>query len=297
MALARMSAAVSRLSSAVRAPTMRRPMTRAGGWFLGWNAFVQLPAFLVYFAAATAEVARTPFDLPEGEAEIVAGYHLEYGGMKWSLFFMAEYFGLTALSGLGVTIFLGGWQAPLPALAFIPSYCWFAAKLLTLLFVFIWIRATFPRLRIDQLTRLAWKFLVPLALINLLTTAFWSLTGGWTGLLAFARWPVAGALGTTQLISANCSLLMWWSILMKCFFAPMRCAAVPTRCHVEMSTAIFPIKNVPVATSDCCKNANPTAMRRLNPRKIDFRLGMDSPLVKKRAISSFILFYLEWLAS
>ena len=107
---------------------------------------------------------------------------------------MAEYFGMCALSGMAVTLFLGGWQAPFPALGFIPSYCWFSAKLLALLFVFMWIRATFPRLRIDQLTRLAWKFLVPLALVNLFTAAFWVLSAGWNGPLAFARWLMAGAL-------------------------------------------------------------------------------------------------------
>jgi NADH-quinone oxidoreductase subunit H len=173
---------------------------RQGTWLFGvlpqWNIFTPwgLAGFLIFLVSALAESNRSPFDLPEAESELIAGHLTEYSGFKYALFFMAEYFGMCALSGMAVTLYLGGWQAPFPTLAFIPSYCWFAAKLLALLFVFIWIRATFPRLRIDQLTRLAWKFLVPLALINLLTTAFWSLTGGWTGLLAFARWPVAGAL-------------------------------------------------------------------------------------------------------
>jgi NADH-quinone oxidoreductase subunit H len=104
---------------------------------------------------------------------------------------MAEYFGMCALSGMGVTLFLGGWQAPLPSLEIIPSYVWFAVKLLTLLLTFIWIRATFPRLRIDQLTRLAWKFLVPLALINLGVAAFWARTDEWSGALQIVRWLVA----------------------------------------------------------------------------------------------------------
>jgi NADH-quinone oxidoreductase subunit H len=98
---------------------------------------------------------------------------------------------MCALSGLGVTLFLGGWQAPLPFLTFIPSYFWFVTKLLALLLLFIWIRATLPRLRMDQLTRLAWKFLVPLALINLGTAAFWSLTAGWSGALQLVRWVIA----------------------------------------------------------------------------------------------------------
>ena len=170
------------------------------GWVLGfvphWHVFTPwgFAGFVIFMVAALAESNRSPFDMPEAESELIAGHLTEYSGFKYAFFFMAEYFGMCALSGMAVTLYLGGWQAPFPALDFIPSYCWFAAKLLALLFVFIWIRATFPRLRIDQLTRLAWKFLVPLALINLLTTAFWSLTGGWTGLLAFARWPVAGAL-------------------------------------------------------------------------------------------------------
>ena len=95
---------------------------------------------------------------------------------------------------MGVTLFLGGWQAPLPFLEIIPSYVWFTLKLFGLLLAFMWVRATFPRLRIDQLTRLAWKFLVPLALINLGTAAFWSLTSAWEGPLQLARWAIAVAL-------------------------------------------------------------------------------------------------------
>jgi len=95
---------------------------------------------------------------------------------------------------MAITLFLGGWRAPLPFLEFIPSYAWFGAKLLMLLLLFIWIRGTFPRLRIDQLTRLAWKFLVPLALVNLGTAAFWSLTSGWSGALQLVRWGLTIAL-------------------------------------------------------------------------------------------------------
>jgi NADH-quinone oxidoreductase subunit H len=107
---------------------------------------------------------------------------------------MAEYFGMIALSGMAITLFLGGWQAPLPFLEFVPSYVWFALKLLALLLGFIWLRATLPRLRMDQLTRLAWKFLVPLALVNLGTAAFWQLTAHWDGPLSAARWVVAAVL-------------------------------------------------------------------------------------------------------
>ena len=129
--------------------------------------------------SALAESNRSPFDLPEAESELIAGHLTEYSGFKYALFFMAEYFGMCSLSGMAVTLFLGGWQAPLPFLQVLPSYAWFAVKLLTILLGFIWIRATLPRLRIDQLTRFAWKFLVPLALINLVTAAFWHLSANW----------------------------------------------------------------------------------------------------------------------
>ncbi len=171
-----------------------------GGWTLGvlphW--FVLTPwgfaGFVIFMIAALAESNRSPFDLPEAESELIAGHLTEYSGFKYALFFMAEYFGMCALCGMAVTLVLGGWQAPCAALECIPSYAWFGAKLLTLLLGFIWIRATLPRLRMDQLTRLAWKFLVPLALINLGTAAFWSLTAGWTGGLQLVRWAVALAL-------------------------------------------------------------------------------------------------------
>ncbi len=101
---------------------------------------------------------------------------------------------MIALSGMAITLFLGGWQAPSPYLEFIPSYLWFGGKLIVLLIGFIWIRATFPRLRMDQLTRFAWKFLVPLALINLANAAFWSLTAQWSGPLQIVRWLVSAAV-------------------------------------------------------------------------------------------------------
>jgi NADH-quinone oxidoreductase subunit H len=158
-----------------------------------WLVFTPCGAagFAIFMVSALAESNRSPFDLPEAESELIAGHLTEYSGFKYALFFMAEYLGMCALSGMAVTLFLGGWHAPLPFLEFIPSYVWFAVKLLSLLFGFIWIRATLPRLRIDQLTRLAWKFLVPLALVNLATTGFWSLTYQWTGPLQLLRWAVA----------------------------------------------------------------------------------------------------------
>jgi NADH-quinone oxidoreductase subunit H len=175
--------------------TTRIVEAQAGSMF-SWHVFTPwgLAAFVIFFISALAESNRSPFDLPEAESELIAGHLTEYSGFKYALFFMAEYFGMCALSGMGVTLFLGGWQAPAPFLEIIPSYVWFAVKLLALLLAFIWIRATFPRLRIDQLTRLAWKFLVPLALINLGVAGFWALTTGWAPGLQIIRWPLALAL-------------------------------------------------------------------------------------------------------
>jgi NADH-quinone oxidoreductase subunit H len=151
-------------------------------------------AFVIFLVAALAETNRSPFDLPEAESELIAGHLTEYSGFKYALFFMAEYFGLFALSGLGITLFLGGWQAPFPFLEFIPSYLWFMGKLVAMVGFFIWIRGTLLRLRIDQLTRLAWQGLVPLALINLANAGFWALTAGWSPALQVLRWVVSAAV-------------------------------------------------------------------------------------------------------
>jgi NADH-quinone oxidoreductase subunit H len=171
-----------------------------GGWTWGvlphWHVFTPwgFAGFVIFLVAALAESNRSPFDLPEAESELIAGHLTEYSGFKYALFFMAEYFGLTALSGLGVTLFLGGWQAPFAFLEFIPSWLWFMGKLAGMIVFFIWIRGTLLRLRIDQLTRLAWKFLVPLALLNVGNAAFWSLTAGWTGPLVLVRWGISAAI-------------------------------------------------------------------------------------------------------
>ena len=161
-------------------------------WFVftPWGA----AGFVIFLVSALAESNRSPFDLPEAESELIAGHLTEYSGFKYALFFMAEYFGLTALSGLGVTLFLGGWQAPCAALQFIPSYLWFMGKLIGMIVFFIWVRGTLLRLRIDQLTRLSWQFLVPLALVNLGNAAFWALTPGWSGPLQLVRWGVSLAI-------------------------------------------------------------------------------------------------------
>jgi NADH-quinone oxidoreductase subunit H len=129
--------------------------------------------FVLFMIAATAESNRSPFDLPEGESEIIAGYFTEYSGFKFALFFLGEYLGMFAISGLGITLFLGGWSAPLSFLTWIPSWIWFFAKLLAIIAIFIWVRGTLPRLRMDQLMNFAWKFMLPMTLIVILSAGLW----------------------------------------------------------------------------------------------------------------------------
>ena len=131
--------------------------------------------FVLFMIAATAESNRSPFDLPEGESEIIAGYYIEYSGFKFALFFLGEYLGMFATSGLAITLFLGGWSAPFSFLTWIPSYLWFFLKLLVFIAAFIWVRGTFPRLRMDQLMGFAWKFMLPMTLLNLIDDAVWHL--------------------------------------------------------------------------------------------------------------------------
>lgn len=140
-------------------------------WFVvtPWGA----TAFLLFFVSGLVESNRTPFDMPEGESEIVAGHMTEYSGFKYATFFMAEYFGMFAVSGLAVTLFLGGWHAPMRWLEFVPSYVWFFAKLAALLFTFIWIRGTLPRMRVDHVMGFAWKFMLPMAFTCLISAAVW----------------------------------------------------------------------------------------------------------------------------
>jgi NADH-quinone oxidoreductase subunit H len=149
-------------------------------WFVltPWGA----AAFILFFVSGLVESNRTPFDVPEGESEIVAGHMTEYSGFKYATFFMAEYLGMFAVSGLAVTLFLGGWQSPIRALEFIPSYVWFSAKLSALLFMFIWIRGTLPRTRVDQMMNFAWKFMLPMAFTCIIAAAVWHYQGhGLTG--------------------------------------------------------------------------------------------------------------------
>jgi NADH-quinone oxidoreductase subunit H len=155
--------------------------SRAGGWFVGWNCFVQFPAFLVYFIAAAAEVARTPFDLPEGETELVAGFHTEYSSMRFALIQMAEYINMITVSVLATSLFLGGWHSGIPG---VPSegllgFVFWGGKVALLLFVFIWLRGTLPRFRYDQLMHFGWKALIPVAAVWVMVTATGVTVFGW----------------------------------------------------------------------------------------------------------------------
>jgi NADH-quinone oxidoreductase subunit H len=161
------------------------------GWVPHWFVLTPwgLAGFVLFLIAGAAESNRSPFDLPEGESEIIAGYYIEYSGFKFALFFLGEYIGLFAVSGLAITLFLGGWQAPLPFLDWIPSYVWFFGKLLGLIALFIWVRGTLPRLRMDQLMNFAWKFMLPMALFNLLAAGVWFFMPH-----GLARWAVCSIL-------------------------------------------------------------------------------------------------------
>jgi NADH-quinone oxidoreductase subunit H len=131
-----------------------------------WYIVLQPIGFLVFAIAAVAETNRAPFDLPEAESELVAGYHTEYGGLKFAMFFLAEYVNMIIVSALGATLFLGGFSGP-----FLWGWVWLAIKVAALLFVFIWLRATLPRLRYDRLMQFGWKILLPVATVNLVVTA------------------------------------------------------------------------------------------------------------------------------
>jgi NADH-quinone oxidoreductase subunit H len=141
-----------------------------GPYFWNWYWLPQILGFGIYFISATAEANRTPFDLPEAEQELVAGFNIEYSGMKFAMFFLAEFINGFTISAIATTLFLGGWQPPLPGLSFIPSWVWFFGKTLFLVFVLMWFRWTYPRLRVDQLMGFAWKFLLPLAFVNIFLT-------------------------------------------------------------------------------------------------------------------------------
>jgi NADH-quinone oxidoreductase subunit H len=183
-----------------------------GGWF-GLQWFIIHPwgflGFLIFMITGIAEINRTPFDTPEGESELVGGYHTEYSGMKFALFQMAEFLSAFAVSAMAATLFLGGWQGPL-----LPSWLWFMLKSMSIFFVLIWLRGTFPRFRIDQVMAFAWKFLLPLALANIFVVAI--------------DYYIPGILG----------FVLAWLVMLTCFFGVWA---------VNSKTAAHPYKEEVVA--------------------------------------------------
>ncbi|HEX3968777.1 MAG TPA: NADH-quinone oxidoreductase subunit NuoH [Edaphobacter sp.] len=163
--------------------------------------------FVLFMIAATAESNRSPFDLPEGESEIIAGYYTEYSGFKFALFFLGEYLGMFAISGLGITLFLGGWTAPLSFLTWVPSYLWFFAKLLAMIVIFIWVRGTLPRLRMDQLMNFAWRFMLPMALLDLVTAGIWHFLAH-----GIARWILCSLLVVVPYVLLGRGLTQGWKL-------------------------------------------------------------------------------------
>jgi NADH-quinone oxidoreductase subunit H len=146
--------------------------------FLSWNWLPLFPMFLVYFISAVAETNRAPFDVAEGESEIVAGFHVEYSGMTFALFFLGEYANMILVSALATIMFLGGWLPPIDSavLNAVPGFVWLVLKVGALLFCFLWFRATFPRYRYDQIMRLGWKVFIPLTIVWLVLIAAWMQT-------------------------------------------------------------------------------------------------------------------------
>ena len=149
------------------------------GWFWHWFVFQKFPflfgALLIYFIASLAEVNRTPFDIPEAESELVAGYHTEYGGMRFALLFLSEYANMFAVSAIASTLFFGGWNSPFGEWLSGPLWglAWFLAKGMTFIFVQMWLRWTLPRLRVDQLMYVGWKVLIPFSFVIVLGVGFW----------------------------------------------------------------------------------------------------------------------------
>jgi len=174
-----MTAGTMSTSEIVQAQANGAPITIFGWQTTGpsWFAILLAPSFLIYFVSAVGETNRAPFDLPEAESELVGGFHTEYSSLKFALFFLAEYINMVTVSGLCATLFLGGWRAPWPVSLWADAnvgwwpLLWFTVKVLLLLFVFVWLRGTMPRLRYDQFMRFGWKFLLPVNLVWILALA------------------------------------------------------------------------------------------------------------------------------
>ena len=141
--------------------------------FLSWNWLPLLPIFVVFFISGLAETNRHPFDVVEGESEIVAGHMIEYSGMSFAMFFLAEYANMILVSTMTVLLFLGGWLSPVAFLDFIPGWIWLAIKVFGVVTMFLWVRATFPRFRYDQIMRLGWKIFIPVTLVWLVVVGLW----------------------------------------------------------------------------------------------------------------------------
>jgi NADH-quinone oxidoreductase subunit H len=146
--------------------------------FLSWTWLPLLPIFLVYFISSLAETNRHPFDVVEGESEIVAGHMIEYSGMSFALFFLGEYANMILVSAIAVLMFLGGWLPPIDTvwLTWIPGWIWLALKTFVVVTMFLWVRATFPRFRYDQIMRLGWKIFIPITLVWLVVVGIWMQT-------------------------------------------------------------------------------------------------------------------------
>ncbi len=144
-----------------------------GAGVLSWNWLPLLPIFVVYFISGLAETNRHPFDVVEGESEIVAGHMIEYSGMSFAMFFLAEYANMILVSTVCVLMFLGGWLPPFDFLAFIPGWIWLGIKVFVVVTMFLWVRATFPRFRYDQIMRLGWKIFIPVTLVWLVVVGLW----------------------------------------------------------------------------------------------------------------------------
>lgn len=144
--------------------------------FLSWNWLPLLPMFVIYVISGIAETNRHPFDVVEGESEIVAGHMVEYSGMSFAMFYLAEYINMILISLMAALMFLGGWDAPLAFLSFIPGWIWLGIKTFVVVSMFIWVRASFPRYRYDQIMRLGWKVFIPLTVVYLLIVAAWMMS-------------------------------------------------------------------------------------------------------------------------